>query len=162
MKNDKISKALGQIDEELIADAMGRKKKKAWGKWAAMAACLCLIATCIWVWPGQEQLAYDRVERVVYAGADYWVCTPNMIVQGESLYAFLGLPETIDESYAGAFLGYFLRDDTNAWNPTQQQGEDCAALYTFAPKPGSNVYILCYRGVYYPAVRHDSDGYHFD
>lgn len=55
MKNDKISKALGQIDEKLIADAMERKKKKGWIKWAAMAACLCLVVAAVG-WHGYQEI----------------------------------------------------------------------------------------------------------
>lgn len=161
MKNSKISRALGQIDEELVAGAMEKKKRASWLRWAAAAACLCMVAACIWAWPGQEQPAYDRVERVVYQGVDYWVCTPDMVDEtGRTMFALLGLPEIIDESHIGEVLGYFYRDDTNTWNQTETMGADGAILYEYGPQHNSNIYILCFRGQYYPAVRHDSDGYH--
>lgn len=48
MKNEKMLHAIGQIDDELIYGAVndvkaGQTKKNGWRKWAAMAACLCLI-----------------------------------------------------------------------------------------------------------------------
>lgn len=48
MKNEKILNAMGKISDKLIADAcitVGKKNHAAaWGKWAAVAACFCLIA----------------------------------------------------------------------------------------------------------------------
>ena len=50
MKNERLLDALGKMDEDLIAEAApGRKPSKkaktvAWVKWAAVAACLCLVA----------------------------------------------------------------------------------------------------------------------
>ena len=48
MKNEKMLHAIGQIDDELIYGAVndvkaGQTKKNGWRKWAAMAACLCLV-----------------------------------------------------------------------------------------------------------------------
>lgn len=48
MKNEKMLHAIGQIDDELIYGAVNdvkatRTKKHGWRKWAAMAACLCLV-----------------------------------------------------------------------------------------------------------------------
>lgn len=47
MKNEKIFNAVGKISDELIEDALittGKKTHAAvWWKWAAVAACLCLI-----------------------------------------------------------------------------------------------------------------------
>lgn len=49
MNNNKIRESLSFIDEDLIAGAIEytrTKKKNGWMKWAAMAACLCLV-TCL-------------------------------------------------------------------------------------------------------------------
>ncbi len=48
MKNEKMLHAIGQIDDELIYGAVNdvkakQTKKHSWRKWAAMAACLCLV-----------------------------------------------------------------------------------------------------------------------
>ena len=47
MREERMLNLLGQIDNEYILEAAPRKKagrKKAWHKWMAVAACLCLIA----------------------------------------------------------------------------------------------------------------------
>ncbi len=49
MNSNKIREGMGFIDEDLIAGAIEytrTKKKNGWMKWAAMAACLCLV-TCL-------------------------------------------------------------------------------------------------------------------
>ena len=46
MKNEKLLDAIGQIDDNLIHDAVHdtcKKKKPAWFKWGVIAACLCLV-----------------------------------------------------------------------------------------------------------------------
>ena len=47
MKNERILNALGKINDDMIADAkIGAQAKKTtpqWVRWAAMAACLCLL-----------------------------------------------------------------------------------------------------------------------
>jgi len=47
MKNEKIMNAMGKISDELIEDAVITTEKKThtavWVRWAAMAACLCLV-----------------------------------------------------------------------------------------------------------------------
>lgn len=52
MKNEKILRAIGEIDDDLITGAVNDRGAKAragkqgiWLKWGAAAACLCLIAT---------------------------------------------------------------------------------------------------------------------
>ncbi len=45
-KEEKLLRAIGGVDDDLIADAMEpqkRKKQPAWLRWTAVAACLCLL-----------------------------------------------------------------------------------------------------------------------
>lgn len=47
-KEVKLLRAIGGVDDDLIADAMEpqkRKKQPAWLRWTAVAACLCLLLT---------------------------------------------------------------------------------------------------------------------
>lgn len=44
MKKEELYKAIGDIDEQSIAEAQVVKKKKpAWARWGALAACLCVL-----------------------------------------------------------------------------------------------------------------------
>lgn len=48
MNSNKLREGIGFIDEDLIAGAIEytrARKKNGWMKWAAMAACLCLVVT---------------------------------------------------------------------------------------------------------------------
>ena len=49
MKEEKLLRAIGQIDDELIDSAMETHKKnhprRSWARWTAIAACLCLLLT---------------------------------------------------------------------------------------------------------------------
>ena len=55
MKNEKIFNAVGKISDELIEDAVITTGKKThttvWVKWAAMAACLCLVVAFAFIMP---------------------------------------------------------------------------------------------------------------
>ena len=46
MSKDRVVDSLGRIDDDMIqsVEALRRKKKRpAWTRWAAMAACFCLL-----------------------------------------------------------------------------------------------------------------------
>ena len=48
MSKDRVIDSLGRIDDDMIqgVEALRQKKKRpAWKKWGAMAACFCLIVT---------------------------------------------------------------------------------------------------------------------
>lgn len=59
MKNEKLLNVIGKIDDDLIFGAFHdtkAKKKNAWSKWGAIAACLCLAVAGVAIWsnsPGQ-------------------------------------------------------------------------------------------------------------
>lgn len=59
MKNEKLLNVIGKIDDDLIFGAFNdtkAKKKNAWPKWGAIAACLCLAVAGVAIWsnsPGQ-------------------------------------------------------------------------------------------------------------
>ena len=76
MKNEKMLHAIGQIDDELIHGAVndvkaGQKKKHSWRRWAAMAACLCLVVVGGFGLSNHFE-AYVKANNVeVYADAEY-------------------------------------------------------------------------------------------
>ena len=162
MKNEKMLHAIGQIDDELIYGAVndakaGQQKKRGWHKWAAMAACLCLVVVGALVAPNLNEGAHDYVETVTYNGAVYAVCGSGeaAILEG------CGLPAELSEDLAGDYLGELQRRTENEYNYVI--GDDKGGrvqLYEYAPIPNDNVYILCINGEYYAAIRKDVDGYH--
>lgn len=46
-KEEKLLRAIGGVDDDLIADAMEQRRRKqpAWLRWAAVAACICMMLT---------------------------------------------------------------------------------------------------------------------
>ena len=45
MKSEELLKLLGDVDDRLITEAKEHpKRKKPWLRWAALAACLCLLS----------------------------------------------------------------------------------------------------------------------
>ena len=53
MSDPKMAKAMGYIDDALVSGAVEykrAKKKNAWIKWGAVAACLCLVAGAAIIW----------------------------------------------------------------------------------------------------------------
>lgn len=108
MKNSRISRALGQIDEEWIAGAMKEKKRISWLKWVAAAACLCILAGAVlpsvldrkpnkyfisageagYIWPWEYSTNGERFSTVSFEGRTY-----------------ISQNRTIDSSLLGEVLG---------------------------------------------------------
>ena len=162
MKNEKMLHAIGQIDDELIYGAVndvmaGQTKKNGWRKWAAMAACLCLVMAGIFAVPNLNEGTHDYIETVTYNGAVYAVCG-----SGEAaILEKCGLPTSLSEALAGNYLGELQREAESEYNYVigdTQAGS--MKIYEYAPAPNENVYILCIDGEYYAAIRKDADGYH--
>lgn len=162
MKNEKMLHAIGQIDDELIHGAVndvkaGQKKKHSWCRWAAMAACLCLVVAGAFVVPNLNQGAHDYVETVTYNGAVYVVCGPGEAAILEKC----GLPTNISEDLAGNYLGELQRESESEYNyAVGDTSGGNMKIYEYAPVPNENVYILCIDGEYYAAIRKDADGYY--
>ena len=157
MKTPRIAKAMENIDDELISAAEGKvaKKKRGWIKWGAIAACLCIVAVCVFVAPNiKNDDSYDYAVNVVYNDAEYVVCG-----EGETeILNECGLPAEITKDLAGKHLGYFKRAEKNTYYADESGN---AELFKYAPQPDNgNVYILCIDGKYYAAIRRDSNGYH--
>ena len=66
MKNEKLLNVIGKIDDELIAAAFNdakAKKKNAWLKWGAIAACLCVVSIEAAIWSHNAGLFGNIPER---------------------------------------------------------------------------------------------------
>ena len=162
MKNEKMLHAIGQIDDELIYGAVNdvkakQTKKLGWHKWAAMAACLCLVVVGALVAPNLNEGTHDYVETVTYNDSVYVICG-----SGEAaILEKCGLPTELSESLAGDYLGELQRNDERENNYVigDAKGENIQ-IYEYGPFPNNNVYVLCINGEYYAAIRNDADGYH--
>lgn len=136
MSISRIAKAMGNIDDDLISDAIEykqTKKKSTWIKWGAMAACLCLVVgLAIPVLKNTvfeqdyhsglsnvENPVYDVVEYAVpasYANAELYISTTSGLDEYDAYMA---------EHYGSKFLGKGLRvftfvegtttEDFNVW-----------------------------------------------
>lgn len=60
MKNEKLLNVIGKIDDKLISGAFNdtkSKKKNAWLKWGAIAACLCVVIAGAAIWSHSSGLS---------------------------------------------------------------------------------------------------------
>lgn len=99
MKNEKLLMAMGNIDDALISGAVNdtkAKKKNAWLKWGAMAACLCVVVAGTIIWSSSPGLFVNIPESGVGGGGtvpggvwpegvDPVVASVAIIPAGESL-----------------------------------------------------------------------------
>lgn len=101
MKNEKLLNVIGKIDDELISGAVNDKKikkKNAWIKWGAVAACLCVVVAGAAIWSRTPGLFGNIPERggdiggggiasdgVWPEGVDPVVASVAVIPAGESL-----------------------------------------------------------------------------
>lgn len=156
MKKEQLYEALGEINENYITDAHQTAKKKnraVWVKWAAMAACLCLVVAAAFVVPNLIDNSQDYAQTVIYNNAEYIVCG-----DGEaSILKECGLPTEITKDLTGKHLAYFEATEKNTY---KEAADGDVELFEYAPQPNDNVYILCIDGRYYAAIRRDNEGYH--
>lgn len=113
MKEEKLLNAMGKISDELVEDsAISKKQKahaKAWVKWTAMAACLCLIIGAAAVISHDPQvsdfvlserttakvsLGYHN-EAAVAGKADLQYLTEEDMFSQEDMYIFRGRVSSI-------------------------------------------------------------------
>ena len=65
MTTKQFSEAMNYMDDELITEAITYKRKKnAWQKWAAMAACLCLVIVGALAYHGTDRQPVNRDVQV--------------------------------------------------------------------------------------------------
>lgn len=111
MKEEKLLDALGKIEDELVLEAAperavlktvqakemactrnkGNRKQRAWVKWTAMAACVCLLAgagTLGWVYSNGRDMPVDEVAsdvaREEIAARDDVLTIPNAEEQDQN------------------------------------------------------------------------------
>jgi len=187
MKEERILNVLGKVDEQYINEAdpeiKAKRKAPVWIKWAAMAACLCLvvgIAVLVGklsdkssIPPNPEEAppvidegtahANDYTEVLIYNEVSYTVCG-----SGEaSILEACGLPTQITPDLAGnhiCYLGVSTVGNAYQYYPVPKSDENIEEnsieLFEYAPEPNENVYIICKDEVYFAAIRRDALGYH--
>lgn len=66
MKNERLARILGLIDEDIIAESDERKAKRKvhWLRWTSLAACLCIVALGAWVLGGGLRMGASAPENV--------------------------------------------------------------------------------------------------
>lgn len=115
MKEEKLFETIADIDEKYVAEAREKAKQVKtypWMKWAAMAACLCIVAVGILVIPklktpedtktpyAKEESAPVSATITLYNNERYIaLVTPDAVVSA-------GLPEEITDNIVGEHLAY--------------------------------------------------------
>lgn len=118
MKEEKLLRAIGGIDDDLIDSAMAAKKKThpAWVRWAAVAACLCLLVAS----PVGAAMGESLEKFINNSGHMEFFTSERLNTMELSPEALAAFPEeegqtnyiTLDsEADAEAFLGIELPDN---------------------------------------------------
>lgn len=108
MSIPKIVKAMDNIDNDLISNAVEykrTKKKNSWVKWGAMAACLCLVVMMV---PAvlntmnsqNEVKGLETSETFLYEGVEY------CIIGDDDSPEHYGIPAEITGELAGEQRAY--------------------------------------------------------
>ena len=169
MKNEKLLNAMGKISDELIEDAAittGKKRHTVvWVRWAAMVACLCLVASIVIPFlhvkdlPGNQDFflpgnydsippsSYDHVHAIAaleYNGKFYEVVDIPEVLEK------YGLPSEITADMAGEHLSYLKSDGGVSYEYAASDTE--IELYQYAPSICDGVYILRDGDTWYAAL----------
>lgn len=138
-----ILDALGSADSKFLETVNVlriKKKKKAWIRYTAIAACLCLAAVFliptafdVFSHKGGTKDEATVTVTVIYNGYTYEVVDNPDILQR------YGLPKEITPDLAGEHVSY-LKSDGIGHEPTATETD--IEMYTYAPCPSSAVYIL--------------------
>ena len=123
MSKDRVIDSLGRIDDDMIqsVETLRRKKKRpAWVKWGAMAACLCLVVavaipTIFYQPPESPHDTMDPGDgpsNLIVDGVTYLI-SPHLAVSDELPDGF----ELAGEASVGGFdnCPYYTNEDMTEW-----------------------------------------------
>lgn len=152
MKNEKLLQAIGKIDDELVYGAIEykrAKKKNTWVKWAAMAACLCLVVAMVpavlhTINPQNELKGLEISENFMYEGVEYY------IIGDDDSPEHYGFPAEITGELAGKQNAYLFRDENNDLLVTDEKSDIIVFEYALAPCTAAK--IIRYGDSWYSAV----------
>lgn len=160
MKEQRLLKAMGKVDEKYIEEAspVQQTKRPGWLKWGAIAACLCLVVVGA-VLPMMnnetptrhqeestthvlgEEPAVDEVEVVEVNGVKYVVCGKGE----EAILQECGIPTELTKDLAGEHVCYLGVSD-NRYTPVEKADasieENDIELFEYAPEPNENIYYV--------------------
>ena len=150
MTTDALVDAIGRVHDDLIqqTDALRqRKRRPAWPKWVALAACLCLVLSLsfpVFRHKGSVTEPVQAIAALEFNGAYYEaVRLPDILEK-------YGLPKEITADLAGEHLAYLQSDSGIGYE--EAVGETDIELYTYAPNPVRAVHILRDGETWYAAL----------
>src|SRR5690606_26338433 len=101
------------------------KKKNAWIKWGAMAACLALVIS--FAIPltqlSQDKLPTEDIQRIEYNNAFYEVCEEKSVLKR------LGIKAPINETDAGDMITYLTKKNPGGRANTSQLSKRQTSFY---------------------------------
>ena len=96
MNKDKVVDSLGRIDDDMIQNVealRGKKKRPAWIKWSAVAACLCLVAIIgmrLWLDDSFIPLNINTITDASYSAPAITSTIESVQVTEDDVNAWLG------------------------------------------------------------------------
>ena len=135
MNRDDLYRSFGELDDDIL-ERSERRKRPMWIKWAALAACLCLVAglalPVLYFKGGQDPVT--DIAALEYNGKFYEaVDIPEVLEK-------YGLPRKITTDMAGRHLGYLKHNGVNGYECTAMQTD--MELYQYAPAVCDGVMVL--------------------
>ena len=160
MNRNDLYRSINEVDDDILERSetvhKARKSSK-WTKWGALAACICLIISGIWVaqQPNVNKTPSQAMAQTVILNEEYYyICG-----KGEaSILQECGLPTEISSDLAGNHIAYLRYDGNHSYTVSDNQTD--VELFSYAPEQNSNIYIVKLGQEYYAAIRHDQNGYH--
>lgn len=163
MTKKTISDAITNISTEYIEKAADytvtkQAHRPALAKWAALAACLCMVligAVTIYNGVQDGQGSKSKAPMVLIGDDEYTICG----TAGEALILErCGLPTELSAELAGEFIAYLDYDGECYYTITEDETE--ITMFEYEPEPSTNVYIVLIDGKYYAAIRRDGNGFY--
>ena len=139
MNSTSLFLAVGGVEEDLLQRSETAARHPYLRRWAALAACVCLIVTL--AFPTVRDILQrkygdpsDPIAMLEFGGKFYEA------VDDPAVLETYGLPREITADLAGAQLIYLEGDRDHGYRYTAYQTDK--SLYLYAPAPGDAVFVL--------------------
>lgn len=147
MKADELLDIIGDADDSMVYAAKSQKKpKKNRVKWAAMAACFCLMIASVSMILRSNFSGHDNtaeISMLEYNGVYYEVTDDADILQK------YGLPQTLTAECVGEHVAYLAKSNSYyslSANITEIE------MFSYASAPCMGVYVIYEEGEYLAAL----------